>query len=122
MLPNYSCQLETDERLLIPKARAALERYGHQVVIGNDLNRRKYEVVFVSRTAASPSPPGSQATSVVEADGINGPSSQGFVESWLRINVPTSSPVLGSEHVKEIEEDIVVELVTRHKQWISDGR
>jgi len=40
-------QLETDPALLIPKARAALERYGHRVVIGNDLNRRKFEVVFV---------------------------------------------------------------------------
>jgi len=34
--------------LLIPKARGALERYGHQVVIGNDLHRRKQEVVFVT--------------------------------------------------------------------------
>ncbi|KIL55443.1 hypothetical protein M378DRAFT_17937, partial [Amanita muscaria Koide BX008] len=44
-----SFKLETDPSLLIPKSRTALERYGHQVVIGNDLRRRKYEVVFVSR-------------------------------------------------------------------------
>jgi hypothetical protein len=42
-------KLETDPELLIPKARAALSRYGHQLVIGNELHRRKYEVVFVER-------------------------------------------------------------------------
>jgi len=44
-----SFKLETDSDLLLPKARQALERYGHQVVIGNDLHRRKFEVVFVSK-------------------------------------------------------------------------
>jgi len=45
-----------------------------------------------------------------------------FVESWLRINPPMSSPVLGTDQTKEIEEDIVAELVRRHDQWISDGQ
>jgi len=110
-----SFKLETDEQLLVPKARAALERYGHQVVIGNDLNRRKYEVVFVSR-----SPPGLQRALDAEGSRNGDPPSPGFVESWLRINVP--SPILGSGQVKEIEEDIVAELVRRHEQWISDGQ
>ncbi|GAA5905440.1 phosphopantothenate--cysteine ligase CAB2 [Sporobolomyces salmoneus] len=42
-----SFKLETDRNLIIPKARAALERYGHQIVIGNSLVERKHEVVFV---------------------------------------------------------------------------
>ncbi|GAA5851270.1 hypothetical protein JCM3766R1_006047 [Sporobolomyces carnicolor] len=42
-----SFKLETDRSLIIPKARAALERYGHQIVIGNSLVERKHEVVFV---------------------------------------------------------------------------
>ncbi|GAA96492.1 uncharacterized protein L969DRAFT_494393 [Mixia osmundae IAM 14324] len=46
---TVSFKLETDPQLLIPKARAALQRYGHQLVIGNDLNRRKFEVVFVDQ-------------------------------------------------------------------------
>ena len=45
---SLTAQLETELSLLIPKARGALERYGHQVVIGNDLHRRKQEVVFVT--------------------------------------------------------------------------
>ncbi|KAF9039687.1 phosphopantothenate-cysteine ligase [Hymenopellis radicata] len=85
-----SFKLETDPALLIPKAHGALERYGHQVVIGNDLHRRKFEVVFVSR--------GTDATSP-------------FADSWLRID-------LASHPEKEIEEDIIAELVKRHGEWI----
>ena len=109
-------QLETDGELIVPKARASLERYGHQVVIGNDLNRRKYEVVFVSRKIGSLSPRASGEISSNNTDNSS------FVESWLRINPPASSPVLGTDYVKEIEEDIVAELVGRHEQWISAGR
>ncbi|RKP28164.1 DNA/pantothenate metabolism flavo protein [Syncephalis pseudoplumigaleata] len=41
--------LETDPHLLIPKARHALHRYGHQLVIGNMLNSRKWLVVLVDQ-------------------------------------------------------------------------
>lgn len=43
-----SFKLETDNSILIKKARTALERYNHQLVIGNLLQKRKYEVVFVT--------------------------------------------------------------------------
>ena len=92
-------KLETDPTLLIPKARAALERYGHQVVIGNNLHRRKFEVVFVSRTL------GTGGSSVDPA----------FEESWLNIE----QQIAGG---KEIEEDIVAELVRRHGLWMAHGR
>jgi len=82
---------------LIPKAQAALERYGHQVVIGNDLHRRKFEIVFVSRNNDSKT-------------------SEQFVENWLKINPALTHP--GIEQIKEIEEDIVGELVKRHTTWI----
>lgn len=42
-----SFKLETDEKLLIPKAERSLHKYGHQLVIGNLLQRRKFEVVLV---------------------------------------------------------------------------
>jgi phosphopantothenate---cysteine ligase (ATP) len=99
---THVLQLETDPELLIPKACAALERYGHQVVIGNDLDHRKYEVVFVSRRTALHKKP----------DDDN----SGFQKSWLRIR--SSSTSSNPRHVKEIEEDIVTELVGRHKTWI----
>jgi len=93
-----SFKLETDSALLVPKAQAALERYGHHLVIGNDLHRRKYEVVFVSR-----------AKQVSASNGVT--------INWLRI--PTDA-VDARGHPKEIEEDIVAELTRRHQAWI-DG-
>ncbi|EJD39333.1 DFP-domain-containing protein [Auricularia subglabra TFB-10046 SS5] len=43
-----SFKLETDMELLLPKARQSLNRYGHQLVIGNELHSRKHQVVLVS--------------------------------------------------------------------------
>ncbi|KAJ7599381.1 DNA/pantothenate metabolism flavoprotein [Mycena floridula] len=98
-----SFKLETDQALLIPKARAALERYGHQVVIGNDLHSRKHQVVFVSR---KPLPPGETP------DKADPDPTASFSESWLRID---------PEQNTEIEQDIVNELVRRHNKWIEDA-
>lgn len=42
-----SFKLETDANILVSKARQALERYSHQLVIGNLLQTRKHEIVFV---------------------------------------------------------------------------
>lgn len=92
-----SFKLETETSLLIPKARAALSRYGHQAVIGNDLHTRKHQVVFVSPVQVHSAPPAAG-------------DKQTFTESWLKID-----PVLTPE--KEIEEDIVNELVNRHQTW-----
>jgi phosphopantothenate---cysteine ligase (ATP) len=41
-------QLETDSAILISKARDSLIKYQHQLVIGNLLNTRKFEVVLVT--------------------------------------------------------------------------
>nr|CDJ98264.1 DNA pantothenate metabolism flavoprotein domain containing protein [Haemonchus contortus] len=42
-----SFKLETDDSILITKARGALEKYKHQLVIGNILQTRKVHVVLV---------------------------------------------------------------------------
>ena len=106
-------QLETEQDLLLPKARQALERYGHQVVIGNDLHRRKFEVVFVSKKPLPSLPPGIEQTqeAVEHAADLN----NSFHEVWLRIDIPET--VHPGFPVKEIEEDIVSELVKRHREW-----
>uniref|UniRef100_A0A0K0D545 DFP domain-containing protein n=1 Tax=Angiostrongylus cantonensis TaxID=6313 RepID=A0A0K0D545_ANGCA len=41
-----SFKLETEESILVPKARAAIEKYGHELVIGNILQTRKHHVVL----------------------------------------------------------------------------
>ena len=43
-----SFKLETDELILLSKAKLALDKYQHQLVIGNLLQTRKREVVFVT--------------------------------------------------------------------------
>ncbi|KAK0526673.1 Phosphopantothenate--cysteine ligase cab2 [Tilletia horrida] len=144
-----SFKLETDPSLLIPKARAALERYGHQVVIGNDLNRRKFEVVFVQRqlgtktdgAASAPAPASasgsaSTSSSIATGNATSSSNSSGgggggggrsaspaFVERWLRLaDIPPSS-VSAASHSgdREIEEDIVRELCSMHTTWIAQG-
>lgn len=44
-----SFKLETDPSILVRKARQALDKYAHHLVIGNILKTRKMEVVFVGR-------------------------------------------------------------------------
>ncbi|KAA1093540.1 hypothetical protein PGTUg99_026403 [Puccinia graminis f. sp. tritici] len=44
-----SFKLETDSNLLIPKAKAALTRYGHHLVIANELHSRKTSVLMIDR-------------------------------------------------------------------------
>lgn len=44
-----SFKLETDPSILVKKAKYALDKYSHHLVIGNLLNTRKWEVVFVSK-------------------------------------------------------------------------
>lgn len=47
-----SFKLETDSSILIKKAKGALDRYQHQLVIGNLLQTRKNEVVIVTPDGA----------------------------------------------------------------------
>ncbi|KAF4564559.1 hypothetical protein EYR40_010725 [Pleurotus pulmonarius] len=102
-----SFKLETDPALLIPKARAALKRYGHQLVIANELHTRKYQVLFVT-----PSSPTSIPDDPADEDSA-------FTETWLRVDIP-STPSAVSQ--KEIEEEIVLELARRHGEWINEKK
>lgn len=45
-------QLETDENILLEKARKALKKYGHKLVIANELNTRKDKVTLVTEDAS----------------------------------------------------------------------
>lgn len=92
---------------MIPKAIAALERYGHQVVIGNELHRRKYEIVFVSR---------SEDDNDSKDPALTTRYPNGIVASWLKL--PEDEVNAG----REIEADIVKELVRRHTKWIEKGK
>lgn len=43
-----SFKLETDENILIAKARDSLNKYKHKLVVGNMLQTRRQKVVFVT--------------------------------------------------------------------------
>ncbi|KAK5649970.1 hypothetical protein RI129_000999 [Pyrocoelia pectoralis] len=43
-----SFKLETDENILISKARDSMNKYKHKLVIGNILQSRRYRVIFVT--------------------------------------------------------------------------
>ncbi|ELU45086.1 phosphopantothenate-cysteine ligase [Rhizoctonia solani AG-1 IA] len=91
---SFKVSVKCHKDLLIPKARAALERYGHQVVIANRLDNRKYEVIFVTR-----------------ADDGPGSKIPKFKEEVVRLK----------DNDSEIEEDIVAKLASSHDQWIEGG-
>ena len=111
-------QLETDDALLIPKSRAALSRYGHQLVIGNDLRRRKYEVVFVERESTGKGRGDERVTGAVTPP--LGDAIDKYRETWLRLD-QLKSGATEREGEVEIEELIVRELVGRHQEWINAG-
>ncbi|WFD05747.1 phosphopantothenate--cysteine ligase (ATP) [Malassezia vespertilionis] len=102
-----SFKLETDPALLVPKAEKSLQRYGHQLVIANDLHKRKIEVLLIESTVRTASQDGSPP----------------FRHTWVRIPAEES----GAEHRDaahsaepghEIEHDIVAALNRMQNTWI----
>lgn len=98
-----SFKLETDPSMLATKARYALEKYSHHLVIGNLLNTRKYEVLFVSATGGEQwirTPEAERAKRSVKSDGTAG------------------DKVTSSESNVEIESLIVPEVAKMHSELI----
>ncbi|WVW85581.1 hypothetical protein I302_107619 [Kwoniella bestiolae CBS 10118] len=127
-----SFKLETDTQLLIPKSRAALSRYGHQLVIGNELHRRKYEVVFVERNSMSKpekgtgddrikgtaTPPIMESGESEKLDVAGLEQKEEYKETWLRLDDLKDEGGKGRDGEVEIEELIIKELLDRHQRWI----
>jgi phosphopantothenate-cysteine ligase len=121
-------QLETDQALLIPKSRTALSRYGHQLVIGNDLHKRKYEVVFVERLNGNrqrgeyPLPGGETPSEgrILVGDEMSRQSGEEYKETWLRLS--DLDPDNKRDGDVEIEEMIIEQLVRRHSDWMAGGK
>ncbi|GAA6027645.1 hypothetical protein JCM8097_007962 [Rhodosporidiobolus ruineniae] len=125
-----SFKLETDPTILIPKARAALQRYGHQIVVGNLLDSRKWEVVFVTPVPSSSLPSSStssQSSSSPTAAAADAPLPRTANpadrttkpgEEWITI---AQDGKKADGQVHEIEEDIVRRLVELHGGWVEAG-
>jgi phosphopantothenate-cysteine ligase len=101
-----SFKLETDGTLLAEKSHYALKKYAHHLVIGNLLNTRKYEVLFVSATGGEQwirVPASRRAKSVTSPRTDDGPSAS------------REAPI-------EIESLIVPEVAKMHSQLIAKGQ
>ena len=101
-----SFKLETDPSILSEKAWTALKKYSHHLVIGNLLNTRKWEVLFVSAGGGEKwlrVPAGRRTKSVTGRLGD------------LNENVRTGEPAI------EIESWIVHEVDILHSELIENG-
>lgn len=88
-----------------------MERYGHQVVIGNELHTRKYQVVFVERVEDSAAGGREKVLGGnKEVDSGSSPVRK-YKEQWVKIR----------EQDGEIERLMVELLVKRHDRWIANG-
>nr|POE90030.1 phosphopantothenate--cysteine ligase cab2 [Quercus suber] len=94
-----SFKLETDASLLARKARNALDTYAHHLVIGNLLQTRKREVLFVPAAAAG----GAEA------------------ERWIRLETAGDGAEAPEGEAGEIESLIVPEVAQMHSALIAHG-
>lgn len=113
-----SFKLETDPSLLVTKARKALEKYAHHLVIGNLLTTRKWEVVFVSVDDGVKwirVPRGRRARSVSGIESLVGQSAGEHDEE-----APDAHKFIGEPPV-EIESLIVPEIAAMHDRLMECG-
>jgi phosphopantothenate-cysteine ligase len=120
-----SFKLETDPALLVYKARSALQRYAHHLVIGNMLSTRKWEVVFIT-----PDPPYERWIRVPKSrrsKSISGAEDQvGLAEirkgGARQANETDQPPSDGIVEGVEIESLIIPELVKLHETRIAEKK
>ncbi|KAJ9294868.1 hypothetical protein DTO271G3_6430 [Paecilomyces variotii] len=128
-----SFKLETDPSLLVNKARTALQRYSHHLVIGNLLSTRKWEVVFV--TPDEPRERWIRVPKSRRSKSISGVENQVGLAEGKEPNAATEEPPVQTEgtgadadqreggtapgdHQMEIESLIIPELVRMHSEMI----
>lgn len=104
-----SFKLETDDALLIRKCKQALEKYDHQLVIGNLLQSRKEKVVFVKKDQHHHHHHHHQQQKQhqVAADDDD------FKETWFRLSAEKL------QKGASIESVFIPEVIKLHNQWIS---
>jgi phosphopantothenate-cysteine ligase len=90
-------------------------------VIGNELHKRKHEVVFVERTLHTKGSGNAGLTGALtppldESDKQLAAADK-FAETWLRLGELAK----GRSDEVEIEEFIISALLERHNEWIAAG-
>lgn len=119
-----SFKLETDPSLLVSKAEQSLHKYGHDVVIGNLLTTRKWEVVFVTaegeRWVRVPKAKRSRSVSGIEE--LVGQADKAQKEAAQKAGKDELDLTGGQvREGMEIESLIIPELSALHRQRIQDA-
>jgi len=113
-----SFKLETDENILEAKSTGSLEKYGHNLVIGNLLSTRKWEFVFVSTEDGTKwirVPRGRRTKSISGIEGLVGQASGQIDEGSGEAHNFVGEPPL------EIESLIIPEIAALHEKIIAKG-
>ncbi|KAI4281944.1 MAG: hypothetical protein L6R38_003323 [Xanthoria sp. 2 TBL-2021] len=112
-----SFKLETDPSILITKARKAIERYSHHLVIGNLLATRKWEVVFVTPAAEEHWITVPMHRRVKSMSGVSSLMNRPNVASLMQSEEQTEE-LEGEVPEQEIESLIVPEVANMHEAFI----
>ncbi|KAL8724906.1 MAG: hypothetical protein Q9181_006627 [Wetmoreana brouardii] len=115
-----SFKLETDPSILVSKARQALERYSHHLVIGNLLSTRKWEVVFVTPHADEQWITVPMHRRVKSMSGVSGLISRPNLAS-MKESEGLAEEIQTCEPEQEIESLIVPEVVGMHTAFIRNA-
>jgi phosphopantothenate-cysteine ligase len=113
-----SFKLETDPSILVTKAKYALDKYSHHLVIGNLLTTRKWEVVFVSAAEGTKwirVPRGRRAKSFSGVESLVGQATGQMDEDSAEAHRFVGEPPI------EIESLIIPEIAAMHKKLVVDA-
>jgi phosphopantothenate-cysteine ligase len=113
-----SFKLETDPSILVTKAKYALDKYSHHLVIGNLLSTRKWEVVFVSAEEGTKwirVPRGRRAKSFSGVESLVGQAT-----GQMDDDSPEAHRFIGEPPI-EIESLIIPEIASMHERLLAAG-
>jgi phosphopantothenate-cysteine ligase len=121
-----SFKLETDPSLLVKKAQYSLNKYSHHLVIGNLLNTRKWEVVFVSELDGEKwirVPPSRRTKSFSGIQSLVGSADHQAKKDAYEAEEPLSADggVPQGEPAMEIESVIIPEIEVMHTKLIAQA-
>lgn len=106
-----SFKLETDQKILLYKCELSLLKYGQALVIGNLLQTRKDEVVFVTKNDFD-------FNGKIDVDGKN---LKKYLTTWHRRHKREQKSKQDSpdEQVGDIEQEFIPEVIKIHAKWMA---
>jgi len=127
----FSFKLETDGSLLQSKSVAAIDAYGMNGVIANQLHTRYKQLHIITRTMSQQQPSSSASASssdptihATSDSSIPSSTHDAHIETINRMEPTSSSSSSGeklNEYEMEVENGLVKRLIEMHQQWIQQS-